>query len=88
MLIIVSSKLTTYALPAYSIVAGIPLRLAMEGSGPEGMLLSLPGRFVRRESASRIWIALFSSWEDYRRGEHSNLDDLPDTLTSVIRQPR
>ena len=34
------------ALSAHSIVAGIPLR-PMEGSGPEGMLLALSGRFVR-----------------------------------------
>ncbi|KAM5542687.1 hypothetical protein V8D89_003648 [Ganoderma adspersum] len=46
------------ALSAHSIVAGIPLR-PVEGSGPEGMLLALPGQFVRGQSASWTWTAFF-----------------------------
>ena len=61
-----------------SINAGIPLRPA-EGSSPEGIMLALPGRFVRGRSASWIWTPLFPSWADYRRGVHRDLDDMFDT---------
>ncbi|PIL30620.1 hypothetical protein GSI_07322 [Ganoderma sinense ZZ0214-1] len=67
------------ALAMGSINAGIPLR-PVEGSGPEGTLLALPGRFVRGESGSWTWRALFSTWEEYTRGEHGELDNLLDSL--------
>ncbi|PIL30516.1 hypothetical protein GSI_07216 [Ganoderma sinense ZZ0214-1] len=59
-----------------SINAGIPFR-PVEGSGPRrDMMVALPGKFVRGENASWSWTALFSRWDDYRRGEHRHLDDL------------
>ena len=63
-----------------SINAGIPIR-PQEGSGPEGMVLALPGQYVRGQSGSWSWTTLFSCWEDYRRGVHLQLDELFDTLT-------
>ncbi|KAM5542681.1 hypothetical protein V8D89_003642 [Ganoderma adspersum] len=67
------------ALTTGTINAGIPLR-AVEEFGPLSMVVALPGQFVRGQGASWTWMALFSSWAEYRRGEHGHLDDLLDTL--------
>ncbi|KAM5542685.1 hypothetical protein V8D89_003646 [Ganoderma adspersum] len=67
-----------------SINAGIPLRTVdsdSDESGPEGMMLALPGQFVRGQNGSWSWSALFSRWGDCRRGVHQHLDELFDTLT-------
>ena len=55
-----------------SINGGIPF-LPAEGSGPEGIMLALPGRSVRGQGASQTRTVLFPSWGDYRRRAHGDL---------------